>query len=224
MPRLPVRIFAGLAEIFKTDTLTVDLSLPTHASDIRKLLLTEYPQYERELSQALLAVNQTYAADNQLVDEGDEIALIPPVGGGDAAPSCRISDEPFALADAFTQLESVYNGGTVLFCGTVREFTGQRRTLDLTYESYTDMALKQMRDIELEIQAEYPDAILLQWHRVGQLLPGDVAVICGASAPHRSDAFAACRQLIERLKKEVPIWKKEQYADGEALWQANERP
>lgn len=217
-----VRIFAGLAEDFQQPELTVSAQLPITVQDLRKLLIESYPAQKAALTSALIAVNQNYVPDETEINPQDEVALIPPVGGGDSLPTCMISDEPLSVDAAMHQLESVYNGGIVVFCGTVREFTKQRQTLKLTYEAYTDMALQQMRRIEDEIKAEYPHTSLLQWHRVGTLLPSDIAVICAAASPHRDDSFAAARLLIERLKKEVPIWKKEFYADGEATWQPNE--
>ncbi|WP_198849710.1 molybdenum cofactor biosynthesis protein MoaE [Alicyclobacillus sp. SO9] len=217
-----VRIFAGLAEAFQQSKLSLPKDLPMTVQELRKLLIDEYPAQKAALTSALIAVNQTYVPDETQIDIQDEVALIPPVGGGDSLPTCMISDAALSVDAAMQQLESVYHGGTVVFCGTVREFTKQRQTLKLTYEAYTDMALQQMRRIEDEIKAEYPRTSLLQWHRVGTLAPSEIAVICAAASPHRDDSFAAARILIERLKKEVPIWKKEFYADGDATWQPNE--
>jgi len=219
-----LRIFAGLAEVFGTHALELDVTAPVQLQDIRQRLLTQFPSAKPDIMQALFAVNQVYAPLDTLVREGDEVAVIPPVGGGESPSSCRISTEPLSVEEANNFLEDPYHGGTVLFCGTVREFTRQRQTLYLVYQAYDAMAVRQMRQIEEEVKVEFPETRLLQWHRVGKLLPSEIAVICGASAPHREDAFAAAHRLIHRLKQEVPIWKKEHYADGEATWQPNEEP
>ncbi|MCL6637947.1 MAG: molybdenum cofactor biosynthesis protein MoaE, partial [Alicyclobacillus sp.] len=178
--------------------------------------------WERELEQALVAVNLQYAEDTVCLREDDEIALIPPVGGGAKADhDCRIQVEPLDLSAAYDFLVRPECGGTVLFSGTVREWTGERRTAHLEYEAYEAMALTQMRAIAADVARQFPGVVTLQWHRTGHLLPTEIAVICGASAPHRDAAFQAARLLIDRLKREVPIWKKEIYADGAVTWQPN---
>lgn len=83
------------------------------------------------------------------------------------------------------------------------------------------MALSQMEKIQTDVTNLWPGVATVQWHRIGRLDPQEIAVICGAAAPHRDAAFQAARMLIERLKKEVPIWKKEAYVSGQTTWQAN---
>ena len=225
--RITVRLFANLIELLGKDHLVVEL--PEHATvgDLRQRLLIEEPSLHSHIDRTLVAVNRSYADSIHPLNPEDEVALIPPVGGGSAAdPSedtCRISRDPLDISAAYHLLESVYHGGTVLFCGTVREWTKGRQTSHLTYDAYTEMAIAQMRQIEADVKAQFPTVATLQWHRVGLLYPTDIAVICAASSPHRDDAFQAARILIERLKKEVAIWKKEQYVDGEAKWQPNEQ-
>jgi molybdopterin converting factor subunit 1 len=216
-----VKLFAGLAEMLKQRELILNVQAGTSVLQLREQLMKEYPEAKEELQQALVAVNRTYADGAAQLKEGDEVALIPPVSGGDQLPSCLITADPLDVGKAYAQLESVYHGGTVLFVGSVREWTRGRQTTHLEYDAYQEMALAQMQRIEADVRAAYPGVQTLQWHRVGTLRPADIAVICAAAAPHRGDAFAAARMLIERLKKEVPIWKKEFYADGESTWQAN---
>ncbi|MCL6631235.1 MAG: molybdopterin converting factor subunit 1 [Alicyclobacillus herbarius] len=219
--KIRVRLFAGIAEMIQQRELTLNVPSGTSILQLRQQLMDSYPAASRDIAQAMMAVNRSYAHDATIVQDGDEVGVIPPVSGGETLPSCFISPHPLDLNKAFSQLESVYHGGTVLFVGTVREWTRGRQTSHLEYEAYEEMALAQMRKIEHEVKAAHPDVWTLQWHRVGRLEPTDVAVICAASAPHRAQAFTAARTLIDRLKKEVPIWKKEFYADGEADWQAN---
>ncbi len=224
--QVTVKLFAGLAESLGRSEITCDLAEPATVESLKRTLGEMYPEVQGQISRALVGVNRSYVSPQEAIRTEDEIALIPPVGGGSPdsdLPSCLISSEPLDVAKAFEQLESVYCGGTVLFCGTVREWTKGRQTKSLTYEAYKEMAEAQMREIEAEVQAEWPGTLTLQWHRVGHLEPTDIAVICAAAAPHRNAAFEAARRLIERLKKEVPIWKKEFYADGDSTWQPNER-
>ncbi|WP_029420215.1 molybdenum cofactor biosynthesis protein [Alicyclobacillus macrosporangiidus] len=217
-----VHLFAGLAEI-AGPAVTVELGTPATAGEIRRALQQRLPELASDLEHALIAVNQQYANDDQVVSDGDEIALIPPVGGGsdDGPGSIVLTDQPLDVGQAYQHLVDTRCGGTVLFVGTVREWTKGRQTVYLEYEAYREMALRQMRAIAEDVCRRWPGVIPLQWHRVGRLDPADIAVICAAAAPHRGTAFEAARELIERLKKEVPIWKKEVYADGEAVWQAN---
>lgn len=221
-----VKLFAGLAETLGTAAVTCDLSSTATVADMKRSLSLLYPDMSLQISRALVAVNQRYADLDVAIRSTDEVALIPPVGGGSGnsnLPSCLITSDELDVSQAFKQLESVYCGGTVLFCGTVREWTKGRQTHSLTYEAYKEMAETQMRQIEVEVQTEWPGILTLQWHRIGNLNPTDTAVICAAASPHRDSAFAAAQMLIERLKKEVPIWKKEFYADGDSTWQPNER-
>lgn len=219
-----VKLFAGLAEAFGAAAVTCELSSTATVADMKQTLRKLYPDSSLQISHALVALNQRYANLDAIIQATDEIALIPPVGGGSVDhSSCLITEDPLDVTQAFNQLESVHCGGTVLFCGTVREWTRGRQTHSLTYEAYKEMAEAQMRQIEVEVQSEFPGTLTLQWHRIGHLNPTEIAVICAAASPHRDSAFAAARMLIERLKKEVPIWKKEFYADGDSTWQPNER-
>lgn len=225
--KLTVRLFAGLKELFGRDNIIVDISENATVMDLRQLLLNVQPEFQMHILQSLVAVNRSYVDMEYVLHPEDEIALIPPVGGGSPSlpvETSLISLEPLNVAMAFQMMESVYHGGTVMFCGTAREWTGGRKTKSLTYDAYPEMALAQMRRIEEDVQAAFPGVATLLWHRVGTLVPMDIAVICAAASAHRDTAFRACRILIERLKREVPIWKKEFYEDGETVWQANEIP
>lgn len=221
--QVKILLFAGLAESFRSSELNLVLPEGATVADLRSSLREKFP--DTDVAKTLIAVNRSYAAENTILTAQDEIALIPPVGGGSRSNDTdrmKITSSPLDLQAAMSVLEDTKFGGTVLFCGTVREFTRGRQTIKLAYEAYESMALAQMHRIEEEIQTAYPDVRILQWHRVGRLYPADVAVICGAASPHRDVAFEVAKQLIERLKKEVPIWKKEYYEDGETTWQPNE--
>lgn len=109
------------------------------------------------------------------------------------------------------------NAGAIsTFIGTVREMTKGKRTLFLEYQAYKPMAVKQLRQIGEEIKTKWPDAIVAITHRIGKLEISDIAVVIAVSTPHRNDAFEASRYAIERIKEIVPIWKKEQWEDGES--------
>jgi molybdopterin synthase catalytic subunit len=109
-------------------------------------------------------------------------------------------------------------GAVVLFLGTVRDLTGERTTVALDYEAYPAMAEKKMAEIEADTRQRWPVGEIILEHRLGHLEVGDISVAVGVSCPHRAQAFEACRYAIDRLKELVPIWKKENWADGATEW------
>lgn len=111
-----------------------------------------------------------------------------------------------------------HHGAVVLFLGTVRDLTGEERTLRLEYEAYELMAKKKLEEIMAQVQQQWPGAKLAIVHRLGVLDIGEVSVAVAVSTPHRAEAFAACRYVIEAIKAEVPIWKKDIGPEGKEQW------
>jgi molybdopterin synthase catalytic subunit len=109
-------------------------------------------------------------------------------------------------------------GAVVVFLGTVRDFTDDRVTVALDYEAYPGMAEKKMEEIEQDTRSRWPVGDMMMVHRLGHLEVGAVSVAVAVSCPHRAQAFEACRHAIDRLKELVPIWKKENWADGSTEW------
>lgn len=110
------------------------------------------------------------------------------------------------------------SGAVVLFLGTVRDLTGGRVTVALDYDAYPKMAEKKLAEIEAETRSLWPVGDIILEHRLGRLEVGDISVAVAVSCPHRAQAFEACRYAIDRLKELVPIWKKENWADGSTEW------
>src|SRR6185437_2798918 len=160
-----------------------------------------------------VAQNQDMIAGDEPLADGDEIALIPPVAGG--AHHVLLSDAPLSLDRCVAAVRGPDAGGIVTFTGMVRRHSHGERIERLEYEAYPGMAEKVMAELCAQIEAEIAGARLAVEHRVGVLAGGDVAVVIAAAAPHRAEAFAACRALIDRLKEQVPIWKKEIGTAGE---------
>lgn len=134
-------------------------------------------------------------------------------------PYCRLSSEPIVLQeviDAVLGAESTTQGALTTFSGIVRDNNLGKQVTRLEYEAYPKMVLSVLARIIEDIERELPGARVAIVHREGVLQVGDVAVVIAASAPHRDAAFQACRDAIERLKADVPIWKKEVSPDGEA--------
>jgi molybdopterin synthase catalytic subunit len=128
-----------------------------------------------------------------------------------------LSAEPIDPAPLLAEVRRAEDGGIALFVGVVRNHNNGRKVDRLEYEAYGPMAEKEMASIAGRLEARHPQARVLMKHRVGSLAIGDVAVVVVASAPHREEAFAACREGIEAIKARVPIWKKEFGPDG-VLW------
>jgi molybdopterin synthase catalytic subunit len=128
-----------------------------------------------------------------------------------------VRESPLSADEVRALVEHPSAGAVDLFLGIVRDENEGRPVTLLEYEAYAPMAIAEMERIAREIEARMPDVRLAAHHRVGALRVGDVAVICAASAPHRAEAFAACRALIDEIKHRVPIWKREHGPDG-AYW------
>jgi molybdopterin synthase catalytic subunit len=170
-----------------------------------------------------VAVNQDFVDDARELADGDELALIPPVAGGvdEAKPGSerhvQLLATPLSLDRCIAAVGGAGMGGIATFTGMVRRHSRGTLVDHLEYEAYGPMAVREMTRLCEEIEAETPEVRLAVEHRVGRLEIGDVAVVIAAAAPHRAEAFAACRQMIDRLKQRVPIWKKEVGDDG-AEW------
>jgi molybdopterin synthase catalytic subunit len=128
-----------------------------------------------------------------------------------------LTDEPIDLGPLLAGLARPSDGGLALFIGVVRDQNEGRAVTRLAYEAYGPMAEKEMARIADEIAARHPEACVVMQHRTGSLAIGDVAVVVAVAAPHREEAFAACREGIEMIKARVPVWKKEIGRDG-AFW------
>ncbi|MDQ0271802.1 molybdenum cofactor biosynthesis protein MoaE [Cytobacillus purgationiresistens] len=133
----------------------------------------------------------------------------------------EIAKEPINIQSVIDQVIQREAGAITTFIGTVRELTHGKKTLYLVYEAYESMAVKKLEQIGTEIQERWSGADVAITHRVGKLDITDVAVVIAVSTPHRADAYEANRYAIERIKEIVPIWKKEQWEDGQE-WIGNQ--
>ncbi|GAB7388858.1 hypothetical protein BSNK01_26960 [Bacillaceae bacterium] len=211
--KVKVLLFARLAELARQKECWVEIEEPATVGALKEKISREYPVLASLVPQSVVSVNLEYAAPDQVVKEGDEIALIPPVSGGEE-PLYKITTEPLSADKLISLVSSPHAGAVLTFVGTVREYTQGRRTVHLEYEAYETMAVKKLQQIGEEIAQKWPQAKTAIHHRVGKLEIEDISVIIAVATPHRPDAFAAGRYAIERLKQIVPIWKKEVFADG----------
>ncbi len=161
------------------------------------------------------SINYEYARLDQHLRDGDEVALLPPVSGGSGR--CSIIRAPIQTEAVLAGLKHPEDGAISIFDGIVRNNTRGRNTLYLVYEAYEEMALRQMEQLCEQALAQYKirDARIV--HRLGRLEIGETSVYIAVASAHRAAAMDACRFLIDTLKKQVPIWKKEYFSDG-AVW------
>ena len=186
------------------------------------------PRLAGLLDRVAVAVNHQYATNEQILKEGDEVALLPPVSGGSGEEEARaeggrweaaegrlcLTDAPLELAAVSALVEREGAGAIVSFSGAVRRESQGRIATHLDYEAYAPMVLTQMQRVIDEALEQWPQALIAIHHRIGRLFVGELAVVIAVSTPHRKEAFAACSFTIDRLKAIVPIWKKEHFTDG----------
>ena len=238
--KVRIRLFAMLRE--KAGWRERELELPAGASidDAWRRLSTEVPALEGTRESVRFALNRKYAAADQQLSDGDELALIPPVAGGAASSTsndllrCELRDaalEDQLLAELRATVPTDADGALVIFVGQTREsagtpapteeaiaakYAGQRVT-GLDYEAFEEMALDVLRKIGNEIADRFDVHRVALIHRVGRVAVGEPSVVIAAAAPHRGAAFDAARYAIEELKARAPIWKQEHFADG-SVW------
>ncbi len=215
-----VLLFAVLRESRGTPSLCIDLLAPETAGALYARLFPDLVDGGRRLP-VMYAVGGTYVQADHLLEDGDEVAFIPPLGGGAPDPRVDLTTDPLRIEPLLALVQGPGRGGICTFTGTVRDHFEGRPVLRLEYEAYESMALSEMGRLCDEIEARWPGVAIAMHHRLGTLEIGEAAVIVAAGAPHRDAAFAACRYGIDELKERVTIWKKEVHADG-AGWKANE--
>lgn len=214
--RVRVLYFAVFREQLRTSEEPLDLPDGATVADAIAALAARHAVIATLRGRFRVAVNQDFVGDEHALADGDEVALIPPVAGG-TDRHARLLAEPLSLDRCLAAVAGPGMGGVVTFTGMVRRHSRGTTVERLDYEAYGDMAVREMIRLCDEIEGELPGVRLAVEHRTGTLGIGDLAVVIAAAAPHRAEAFTACRAMIDRLKDRVPIWKKEFGEDG-AEW------
>jgi len=208
-----VLYFAVVRERLKLDGESLELADGATVDDLLDVLAARRAPLAALRAAVKVAVDREFVSGDHRLADGAEVALIPPVSGG--AGLFRVTDEPLELAEVVRAVSADEHGGIATFTGVVRSRSRGKTIVRLEYEAYRPMAERKLAEIAQRIAEELPGVRLAIVHRVGALAVGEAAVVIAASAPHRAAAFDACRAAIERLKTDVPIWKKEIAADGE---------
>ena len=216
--RVKARLFARLREQAGVEAAALELAPEATVADAYEALRRAHPALEPDRRLIRPALNRAFTEWDAAVGDGDEIAFIPPVSGGVAAPELiEITPEPLDPRRLEAAVTHPGAGAICTFTGIVRDNSRGEAVTHLEYEAYTGMAEDQMRAICSEIADRWPDARVAVAHRVGRLEIGEPSVVVSVSSPHRAEAIAACKWGIDRLKESVPIWKKE-FAAGGAAW------
>jgi molybdopterin synthase catalytic subunit len=230
--RVRIRLFAMQRELAGRRELDVRLETGATVEDAWRALVAQHPALAPGRPAVRFARNGAYAPPETLLDDGDEVAMIPPVSGGEGR--IRVLElraqafGPEILADLAARLATQDDGAVVGFLGVTRRSPGSpapgqeaeaarhvgRAVESLDYEAHAEMALAVMAEIADEVEARFGVNRLAIVHREGQVPLGEPSVAIAACAPHRDAAFSAARYAIDETKARAPIWKAEQFADG----------
>jgi len=213
----PSREVAGMGE--------TELSVPsgTTVAGLAPAMAEAIPSLKAYLPTVRLAVNEAFVSDEHVIQAGDEIAIIPPVSGGQGDPRVSVEVAPGPISE-----QRVFDfvggdpelGGICTFIGCTRreQSAGHGALMHLEYEAYEGMAVKQLEQLAAKALERFGAGKVALAHRIGIVPVGARSVVIAVACPHRNEAFAACRWLIDTLKEEVPIWKQGVFEDGFVAW------
>jgi len=240
--KIRVVAFATAADALGAPEVELEVPAGTRVAALRKHLEEEHPDLAPLWPRIAIAVGGEIASPETALGEGLEVALLPPVSGGrpevadrpatGSSPRAGGPAEPrgrAALTDGAIDVERVTatvagptRGAVLVFLGTVRDSHQGRRVERLTYSAYRPMAEERLGRIVADLEAASEDLRAAIVHRLGEVPVGEASVVIACASPHRAAAYEASRTALERLKREVPIWKREHYADGDAAWREEE--
>lgn len=223
--QITIKLFAGIADRLGSSTIQYTFNgQDLNVASLKEQLTLDYPEAASILTSSFIAVNQQYAAGDDLINENDEVAIIPPVSGGEEQLEPIYVETEDGLHVITTSLLDVAfinakvnhpnHGASICFIGTTREWTGDHRTILLEYEAYIPMALSTLQQIGNEVNNKWVGSLCAISHRIGKVDISEASVVIAVSSPHRDSCYEASRYAIERLKQIVPIWKKEVTEDS----------
>ncbi|MEN3336296.1 MAG: MoaE-MoaD fusion protein [Blastocatellia bacterium] len=218
--KITALLFGQAREIAGAASLEMEVAKPATVASAFAALIAEHPKLAAMERSLLFAVNEEYAGREQALNDGDQLAVLPPVSGGAGVDICEITRAPIDILSLRARLLAGESGALVIFDGVARNHTKGRPTRFLEYEGYEAMALKTMAQIINEVHEKWPINRVGLIHRLGRIEISESSVVIIVTSAHRRVAFEACQYAIDRLKKIVPIWKKEYFEDGE-VWVEN---
>lgn len=220
--RITLLLFGQAREWAGASSIDLQLDSPATVDTAFAELKTRHPRLAGMQNSLLFAVNEEYASRDKPLADGDQVAVLPPVSGGSESRDIfEITRVPIDISDLRKRLLEGESGAVVIFDGVARNNTRGRHTLYLEYEGYEPMSLRTMEQIIREVHDQWAINRVGIVHRLGRIDITESSVVIIVTSAHRRVAFEACRYAIDRLKKIVPIWKKEFFEDGE-VWVENE--
>jgi molybdopterin synthase catalytic subunit len=219
--KVTIRCFASVRELLGRDVVELDIADGTTVAGVKAKLAERAPDLLR--LPLAHAVNRAYAAPDRVLQDGDELALIPPISGGSPHADrfrfdlVRESIDPRALED---EVRTDADGAVVAFAGVTRDHNDGQAVRGLSYEAYDAMVHEVMERVLADVVARHEVGKVRVAHRLGEVPIGAASVVVVVAAAHRAPAFAACAEIMDRLKAEAPIFKKEWLAgaDGASRW------
>ena len=215
-----VLFFAGARQRSGTARVQLELQEPITVREAAQAACQAAPNQHKLPDNIAFAINNSYALPDQIVNDGDEIAILPPVSGGAqrrTEPLVLITSDPIDTEKVASNVASDTDGAVVIFNGITRNKNQGRLVIKLEYEAYSPMAEETMQQIIDEMHDQWDIGAVAVAHRTGIVEIGQVSMCLAVSAPHRADAFKAAQYFVDELKQRVPIWKKEHFVGGE-VW------
>lgn len=214
--------FATAREALGRGELELEVPDGSTVADLARLLRTDYPDLTPTWPRLAVAVDGDLAQPDVELHENSEVALLPPVSGGASEARTTLVDDVIDVTRLAATAGDPSCGAVVLFVGTVRSQHRNRRVEGITYDAYRPMAARKLEAIAIDLESSFQDLRIRIVHRLGEIPSGEASVAIAVASPHRAAAYGASREALERLKREVPIWKLEHYADGPAEWREEE--
>ena len=213
--------YAYLKEYLGCREERMELPEGSNVAELKSRWLQLHPGEAKTLEFVRLAVGDAYVSSQHVLQDGDDVAFLPPVSGGSEGRegNCvRLTEEPFALGDAEALVSREGAGATVTFRGIIREHSEGKIVVSLSYEARESMALSLMKKEREKALARGDISDVAIWHRLGRLEVGELAVEIAVSSPHRAASFEVARSIIEAFKTDIPVFKHEVFADGTEQW------
>lgn len=218
MPRIQIRFFGPARELAGADELSLDVEDNTTVGQIAGVIAENYPELGRAVG-VRLAVNREYVALDRVLHDRDEVAVIPPVSGGAGLDRVSLTTEPIDVTALTQEMQSHEAGAVATFVGTVRaETQGECELTALDYAAYDDMAVEQMKLIRRRAGEKFAIIDAAVVHRTGHVPLGEASIAVVVVAAHREGAFDALRYIVDAVKTDAPIWKKDCWSDGTESW------
>ncbi len=213
--------FASAGDALGASELEIEVPAGSRVVDLRERLDREYPKLAPLWPRLAVAVDGRVVPLEEPLREGVEVALLPPVSGG-SPERAGLVDGPIDVEEVVASVSGPGRGAVLVFLGTVRDNHQGRRVEKLTYSAYRAMALTGLRRIVEDLEASGSGLRAAIVHRLGEVPVGEPSVAIAVASPHRAAAYEASRTALERLKTEIPIWKREHYTEGPPVWREEE--